>query len=167
MVLHIDVTVETPWKERFPEAKKVLTAAAKAAFKAAKTDAFPAKNADVSILLTTDEKIRALNKEYRKIDKPTNVLSFAAMDGEDEETVVDDTLTLGDIVVAFETTLREAEENDQPFADHFSHLIVHGVLHLMGFDHIDPVDAEEMEALEIAVLKGLDIENPYADKDLV
>lgn len=163
MVLKMDVASDLVWKKHFPEAKKVLMKAAKAAFKACVTDAFPAKNAEISFLLTTDDEIQKLNKQYRHMDKPTNVLSFASMDDEDGEPIVDDCLMLGDVVIALETTQREALENGRDFADHFSHLVVHGVLHLMGFDHEENDDAEEMEALEIIVLKGLNIENPYAD----
>ena len=109
--------------------------------------------------MTNDEAVRVLNKTYRGIDRPTNVLSFAALDDKDEPVV--DPMLLGDIVVAFETMKHEAEEQNIPPKDHLFHLIVHGVLHLIGYDHMTEDDAAIMESLEIEILAQNGMENPY------
>lgn len=122
--------------------------------------------AELSVVLTDDAHIRALNRTWRGKDKPTNVLSFPA--GEQHEAEISDDyadppLLLGDIVVARETLVREAEEEEKSVADHFTHLLVHGFVHLMGYDHEDDAEAEEMEALEAEILAHLGIANPYAE----
>jgi len=113
---------------------------------------------ELSLAFVNNARIQTLNRDYRKKDKPTNVLSFpTAM-----PTNIDNALTLmGDIVFARETILREASEKFIAVENHLSHLIVHGLLHLQGYDHETDVEAEEMEALEISVLKTLGIDNPY------
>lgn len=104
--------------------------------------------------------MRDLNRDYRGVDKVTNVLAFPA--AQSGGSVADEApLPLGDVVVAFETVRREASDQDKPVAEHLSHLIVHGVLHLLGFDHFDDQEAERMEALEVEVLAGLGIPDPY------
>ena len=105
----------------------------------------------INLLLSDDQTIRKLNKQYRNFDKPTNVLSFAY---EDEE-------ELGDIIISMETLQREAEEKGIPLEHHFTHLLIHGILHLFGHDHINDVEAEAMEKLEVEILSELGIENPY------
>ncbi|WOI53349.1 rRNA maturation RNase YbeY [Parvularcula sp. LCG005] len=115
---------------------------------------------DVSALFTNDSEVHGLNLEWRGKDKPTNVLSFPADDfpvGEGE------TPPLGDLALAYETCAREAAEKNIPFAHHLTHLVLHGVLHLLGYDHIDEEEAEEMETLEIRLLSQLDIADPYSD----
>lgn len=107
-----------------------------------------------TILLTTDRKLRALNADFRGKDKPTNVLSFPS----------DDPAYLGDIAIAYGVTAREAKAEGKSFAHHASHLAVHGVLHLLGFDHERPRDARLMEPLEIEILARLKIPNPYFSK---
>jgi len=112
----------------------------------------PARNdAEVSILLTSDKKIRQLNKQYRNKDKPTNVLSFPQ----------NEPGMLGDIALALETIKREAAEQEKTFKDHFTHLFVHGVLHLLGHDHMEKSEQRKMEKLEIKILTSLGISNPY------
>ena len=110
---------------------------------------------ELSIALSNDVLIQELNKNYRDKDKPTNVLSFPQ----------DDDFSLGDIVLALETIQREAGEQNKHFEDHLSHLVIHGTLHLLGYDHEDDAQAEEMEALEIELLQRIGIENPYLDSD--
>jgi len=125
-------------------------------------------DAELAIMLTDDAGIRTLNQNWRGIDKPTNVLSFPALqppEGVDEPD--DMPRMLGDIAIAYETTRREADEEDKPFANHLSHLAVHGFLHLVGYDHEKDDEAEEMEALEREILATLGIADPYADQDRV
>lgn len=125
-------------------------------------------DAELAIMLTDDAGIRTLNQNWRGIDKPTNVLSFPALqppEGADEPD--DMPRMLGDIAIAYETTRREADEEEKSFANHLSHLAIHGFLHLVGYDHEKDDEAEEMEALEREILATLGIPDPYADQDRV
>lgn len=123
---------------------------------------FPKRPTEVSLVFADDEMIREVNAEWRNKDKPTNVLSFPAfpltpgkMPGP----------MLGDIIIARETVEREAVELEKSFEDHLTHLMVHGFLHLFGYDHIETDDAEEMEALETRILAELGLSDPYAGQD--
>jgi len=118
---------------------------------------------EVSVLLTSDARQRVLNRDFRGKDAPTNVLSFPAYEGGDVPNRPGQALPLGDISVAFETMKQEAETQDLPIEAHFTHLLVHGALHLLGFDHEVPEDAERMERLETEILAGLGIADPYAN----
>jgi probable rRNA maturation factor len=125
-------------------------------------------DAELAIMLTDDAGIRTLNQNWRGIDKPTNVLSFPALQppaGADEPD--DMPRMLGDIAIAYETTRREADDEQKPFANHLSHLAVHGFLHLVGYDHEKDGEAEQMETLERDILATLGIADPYADQDRV
>ena len=119
----------------------------------------------VNLCLSNDEAVHKLNFEFRGIDKPTNVLSFANIDDPDFEEVLEceDLVELGDVIVAFETMQREAREQGISLHDHFCHLWAHGLLHILGYDHIEPEDAAEMEQRETEVLAGLGIDNPYRE----
>lgn len=153
----IDILAESPlWGEEqnWREAVELVVAMA-----AASADAEIADDAELSLVLTDDAAIRVLNRDHRNLDKPTNVLSFPQ---EDPEADAYGPL-LGDIVVAHETVAREAAEEGISFRDHFLHMIVHGFLHLVGYDHMNDDEAEEMEGLETAILARLGIANPYAD----
>ena len=122
-----------------------------------------------SILFTTDARVHALNQEWRDRDKPTNVLSFPMMDRADLLVLSDDgpPEMLGDLALAYETCAREADAKGISLGDHATHLIVHGLLHLAGYDHeTSDHDAERMEAMEIAILAKLGIADPYNDRDL-
>lgn len=118
-----------------------------------------------SLLLTSDEEIRSLNRDWRDKDRPTNVLSFPMLE-RDEICALPSSgapVMLGDIVLAHETCAREAAEKDIPLRDHAAHLLVHGLLHLAGYDHeTSPEEAEKMEQLEIKVLALMGIANPYS-----
>jgi len=118
---------------------------------------------ELSILLSNDEQVQALNREYRGKDKPTNVLSFPALEcaAPGHLLLEPGPLHLGDIVLAYGVVAREAQAQGISFDDHLSHLIIHGVLHLIGFDHMENDEAEEMETLEITILKEFGIANPY------
>lgn len=108
----------------------------------------------VSLLLGDDAAVAALNKQFRGKNGPTNVLSFPTAKAEDG--------FLGDIALAAETIVEEAQFQGKRFQDHAAHLVVHGFLHLLGYDHMDPADAEKMEARERAILTSLGIDDPYA-----
>ncbi len=117
-----------------------------------------AGDAEVSVLFADDAFVRGLNARWRGLDKPTNVLSFpAAAPG------VPGPRPLGDIVLAFETVAREAREEGKPFDHHAAHLLVHGFLHLLGYDHETDAAAAVMEAREVRILETLDIPDPYAE----
>ena len=115
-----------------------------------------ARFGEVSVVLTDDAAIRMLNRDWRRIDKPTNVLSFPAapVQGAPQP-------PLGDIVIAFETVARESVEEHKPFLHHLAHLAVHGFLHLMGYDHRTDSEADAMEGLERDILADIDIADPY------
>ena len=117
-----------------------------------------------SLLLTTDEQVHDLNREWRGKDKPTNVLSFPMLERAELKALGGDgpPVLLGDIALAHETCAREATEKGRPLEDHAAHLVIHGLLHLAGLDHeISARDAEEMEALEVKALAKLGIADPY------
>ncbi|MGB7286291.1 MAG: rRNA maturation RNase YbeY [Salaquimonas sp.] len=115
-------------------------------------------NAELSVLFTDDVHMAKINGQWRNKPKPTNVLSFP---GADIEIGEPSDILIGDLVFALETVKQEAETQDKTFDDHLSHLIVHGFLHLFGYDHIETDDAEQMEAIETAALAKLGINDPY------
>ena len=117
-------------------------------------------NHEVSVLLTNDEKIRELNKKYRKIDKPTNVLSFSIT----SDTIVNELRMIGDIVISKEKILSEAKDQNKTFNDHLAHIVIHGFLHLLNFTHDSKEDSTIMENKEVELLKMIDISNPYGDR---
>lgn len=151
-----DILVTAACWQAEPAAETLVQRAIEAAAQQAGTSA---EAAEVAIVLTDDSGIRTLNRDWRGIDKPTNVLSFPAAlppAGSKEPR------PLGDIAIAYETTRREAESENKPFAHHLSHLAVHGFLHLVGYDHETDADAERMEALEREILASLGVPDPYA-----
>ena len=120
---------------------------------------------DKDKVLTDDTGIRTLNNNWRGVDKPTNVLSFPALQPTGPVGPDDAPRMLGDIAIAYETTRREADDEQKPFEHHLSHLAVHGFLHLVGYDHENDEDAEDMESLETEILALLGIPDPYADRE--
>lgn len=114
--------------------------------------------AELSIMLVDDAEQQRLNKEWRGIDKPTNVLSFPQIEPFGPVAGL-----LGDIVLARETLEREAAELETPFAHHFTHLVVHGFLHILGYDHLEDAEAAEMEGLETRILATLGVPDPYQE----
>lgn len=115
----------------------------------------------VTIVLTDDDEVRGLNRQFRGADKPTNVLSFPLPETPQAPDVLPH---LGDVVLARETIAREADDHGKTFMDHASHLTVHGVLHLLGHTHDAEEDAARMEALEVAALKRLGLPDPYTER---
>jgi probable rRNA maturation factor len=143
-----------------PDAEAVIHRAIEAAAEIADADV---ADAELAVMLTDDTGIRTLNNNWRSIDRPTNVLSFPALQPTGSEPG-DAPRMLGDIAIAYETTRREADEEQKPFDHHLSHLAVHGFLHLIGYDHENDDDAEDMESLEREILSQLGIPDPYADR---
>ncbi|MCU0884284.1 MAG: rRNA maturation RNase YbeY [Beijerinckiaceae bacterium] len=156
--LDIDISIESALWQAIPDLETRIEAAIRAAAGLAAVALKP--GAEVSLLLTHDAQIRELNRAWRQQDKATNVLSFPATTGGDLASAA----MLGDIVLACETLQREAEQDGKTLPDHLSHLVVHGFLHLLGFDHETDDEAQEMEDLERSVLRELGIADPYADK---
>ncbi len=160
----IDISTASPlWDELDFDSDALTGRVIHHAFGQIKTLPAETNNYEVSISLANDELVQNLNRDFRGINKPTNVLSFAALDDPDPAPLPPEELQpLGDIILAFETIRREAEAMDTSFQDHLSHLLVHGLLHLCGYDHEEKDEAEVMEALEISILKQMGIENPYS-----
>jgi probable rRNA maturation factor len=173
----LDIIVDSPlWKAQRGIKAVLQRAICEAASMAATT------GGELAIVLTDDSAIRALNRDWRGKDQPTNVLSFPAnapsrslpgkrgsvrapsrsLPGKRAREGVGRVRLLGDIVIAYETMAREAAAEHLPFRHHLAHLAVHGFLHLVGHDHAADTEAEAMEALEIAVLARLKVPNPYA-----
>ena len=143
----IDIAIQSDlWPDCAPLADKAVSAVAK--------ELENPRMGELSLVLSDDAKVHALNKTYRDKDKPTNVLSFPQAGA-----------MLGDIILAYETVLKEAQDKEVSFEAHAAHLIIHGWLHLQGFDHKTDATADEMEAIEIAALATLGIDNPYQVSD--
>ncbi|HWC62391.1 MAG TPA: rRNA maturation RNase YbeY [Rhizomicrobium sp.] len=147
----ITLLVDDPAWRKQPRLNARLKRAAGAAME---TAGFKGKST-LTVLLSSDARLRQLNRDFRGRDKPTNVLSFPASNDRDDYR--------GDIAIAYGIARREAEAAGKRFADHVSHLVVHGVLHLAGYDHEAERDAKVMEPLEVKILQRLGIGNPYAE----
>ena len=154
---HIDVRIESPLWDGQPLAEKTVRESVEAAAAALST-----AGGEVSIVLTDDSAIRSLNRDWRGIDKPTNVLSFPVSGPPGGE----DARLLGDIVIAFETLERECADGNRDFLHHLAHLAVHGFLHLNGYDHETDSQAEAMEGLESRIMARLNMPDPYCSHDL-
>ncbi len=154
-----DVQVDGGDWETVPDLEGMVGAALGAAGAACGLALMP--GASVSVLLTDDARMREINRDWRHLDKPTNVLSFAALPPDRLAREAARAPFLGDIALAYETVRREAADEGKPFRDHATHLLVHGFLHLVGFDHETEAEAASMEALETRVLAGMGIPDPY------
>jgi probable rRNA maturation factor len=153
----IDIQTQSPLWDAQPLAAQTVREAITAAASALST-----AGGEVSIVLTDDSAIRLLNRDWRGIDKPTNVLSFPASGNKTSE----EARLLGDIVIAYETLERECDNETRIFLHHLAHLAVHGFLHLIGYDHQTDTQAEEMEGLESKIMKHLNMPNPCLSRDL-
>jgi probable rRNA maturation factor len=152
--IDIDIVIASPLWHDVPAVETILERALTAALPQ------DAEASEVAVMLTDDAEIRTLNRQWRNQDHATNVLSFpqtAAAQGTPR--------LLGDIVIAYETTAKEAADEGKPLPDHLSHLAVHGLLHLLGYDHESDEQAEIMENLERRILAQLGVPDPYAARD--
>lgn len=143
--IEIDVTVLDP---DWPDLSALVRPAALSVLKEVDDPFY----GSLSVVLSDDDHVHTLNRTYRHKDKPTNVLSFP---------MPEETGLMGDVILARQTIEKEAEEQGKSFADHVIHLLIHGVLHLQGYDHQNDADAQDMERREICALKRLSIDNPY------
>ena len=160
--ISVEVSVHCDaWLAACPEAEAVAAAAARAAL--AHAEGKPAgMPLLLGLILTDDAEQRRLNRTYRGRDAATNVLSFALIGpAADPAAPAGAPVLLGDVVLAFATIEREATQQQKKLADHLRHLVVHGVLHLLGFDHENAADAAVMEALEVEILERLGVPDPY------
>ena len=158
--ISVEVSVHSnAWLDACPEAAALAEAAARAVLSraAGKQAGAPLL---LGLILSDDAEQRELNRTYRGKDAATNVLAFAIAD---RPSPAGAPVLLGDVVLAFATVAREAAEQRKPLADHLRHLVVHGVLHLLGFDHQDADAAGTMEAREVEILEILGVPDPYRD----
>jgi probable rRNA maturation factor len=149
-----DIVVESALWDAQPKAETTVRAAILAAA------AHSTQGGEVSILLSDDSSVREFNRQWRGLDKPTNVLSFPAPKSPAAEGL------LGDIVIAYETLQRECEDEDRDFLHHLAHLSVHGFLHLIGYDHQTDAQAEAMEGLESKIMTSMNMPDPWFNRDL-
>ena len=164
-MIQIELSRDDPWPEAGWDA--LIATAARAAVEATAHGELATSPAlvEVSVRLTTDAEVRTLNRQYRGKDAATNILSFPMIQPDLLDTVTqnsdDGEVLLGDLVLAYETCAREATDKGVALADHVTHLVVHGTLHLLGHDHQGDAEAEAMEAIERDVLARLGIADPY------
>lgn len=153
----VDVVAESPLWAAEPDSEEIARRAVDAALR--ETGRACKASAEIAIVLADNARVRTLNGIWRGKDQPTNVLSFPAAEGAEIATAE----LLGDVVLAFETVRAEAAAGGKSFKDHFAHLVVHGTLHLFGFDHCGDDEAETMENAERAALARLAIADPYQE----
>jgi len=167
VILDIEIEEEC-WQKVLPDvlqiAEKVKNAAVDYVFENADIEVLKAnKPLLISVCLSDDEHVRELNRDFRGKDKPTNVLTFANVDFADfkAENEVFGEIDLGNIIIAYETMQKEADIEKITLEAHFCHLLTHGILHILGFDHIEDEEAEYMESFEREILHNLGIADPY------
>ena len=166
-MIHVELSRDEPWPDADWDA--LATRAARAAVLATAHGELATRPAalEISVRLTTDDEVRQLNHQYRGKDAATNVLSFPMIQPDLLDTVTqnsdDGEALLGDIVLAHGVCAREAADKGVSLQDHVTHLVAHGVLHLLGYDHQGDDEAEGMEAIERAVLAGLGVADPYRE----
>ncbi len=165
-MIEVAALCEAPWPDL--DWQGLAQSAAQAAIDASPQAALSgtAATIEIAVRLTSDDEVHVLNRQYRQQDKPTNVLSFPMVQPDLIESLGntdDGEILLGDIVLAHGVCAREAAEKDVPLEAHAAHLIVHGVLHLLGHDHMNDVDADAMEAIERAAMASLGLHDPYQD----
>lgn len=158
--MHVDISRVS---EEWPVDDARIQVICKIALAQMQLPASGAKDYEISVVLANDQFVQTLNAAYRGKDKPTNVLSFAQHDDMDGLSTAQGAHMLGDIVLAYETVRDEAAAQGKTLHDHLMHLIVHGLLHLLGYDHENDDDAKTMEQKEIQILALQGIKNPYAD----
>ena len=161
---HIEIIFETnSWQDTAPDIESVILSAALAAYGAGR-GALPvlktAKDVSVTVICTDDAAMHELNLIHRGKDNTTNVLSFPLLTAE-EDIPAGVPVLLGDVILGFETMCREAGEQEKTLAAHVAHLVAHGILHLLGYDHMEETEAEKMEQLEGDILTKLGYANPY------
>ena len=166
--LMISLTINEPrWREIPLEVdlENFLESMARTAFLSANNGCLSqAEMIDLSIVLSHDDEIKQINHQYRDKNKPTNVLSFPQLTPQEiaaRNLNIPGLVPLGDIIMSYETILREAKEQNKEPDAHIGHMLVHGVLHLLGYDHENDHDADEMESLETAIMTGLGFNPPY------
>lgn len=162
---NLSLEIASVYWERVPGLKTRLKAAA------AETLAFlpdslalAAEKSEFVVLLTTDHRVHTLNRDYRGYDKVTNVLSFPSFEAKELPMVakMEDELHVGDIAIAYRYSVAEARREKKVFLDHATHLMIHGILHLFGYDHITTAKARVMEKMEKDIMASLGLPNPYA-----
>ena len=152
--LQLDIIIEDGDWSAFAPVEEALNEVAETVARHLNLD-----RAEAAIALSSDERVRSLNRTYRGMDKPTNVLSFPATDAGQ---IPGEPRHLGDIILAAETVRREAAAEGKPLRHHLQHLVVHGLLHLLGYDHETEAQARVMEALEVEILRRIGVPDPYA-----
>lgn len=155
------------WSDRLPQCEEVSPFAFQKVIEHLSPKILAAKSeVSINLELSSDAEIQVLNREFRNMDKPTNVLSFANVDDDDfyNQLPQMSEVELGDIIIALETIEKESSELEISLSDHYHHILVHGILHLLGYDHIEEDERLEMEALETSLLADFGIANPYEEQ---
>ena len=155
----VDVIVNDDlWHEKISELDLLIKNVINDVLSFLSAELYTSNKYNIAIVLTNDDEIQHLNKQFRQQDKATNVLSFPSGDEPQKEK---SNHSLGDVILSITTLEREAIEQSKSLQNHVSHMLVHGVLHLLGFDHMKAEEATEMESLEIEILANMRINNPY------